>query len=472
MVRGGTPARRARSPMSLWFSPRDALPAKRWSGSYGTNVHRARIVRPPKELGEPPRNSESMNRRIAWMASTAGALALAFPGSPGAAESGQRVLAVLGPEQVVFDWTTDRCVDLDLPDVYAHAIRDDGGRIVLASGNAPDNHFMFGDDFDGLERSCTPVLHSGDRWKAEDLDHQEWITSVYTEDGRTVHALVHNEYHDPFDPRCKPGDTSPANPCWYNFISSARSDDGGRTFSQAPSPEHLVAILPFPWDPDPGGRRPGAIPGVHGYLEPSNIVQGPDGAFYSVFAALTSPTDAAKRGTCVMRTHDVSDPSSWRLWDGDGYDIPLTNPYDDDPDDPTALCAFVSPETIRSLRGSLTYNTALERFMLVGSDVFPNLAGTPTCGFWLSLSRDLVEWEPPQLIRETALPFPPCDSNLVFRARGIQYEAYPSIIDHEAPDRSFTLADRTAHLYFMQNRGTPANGYLDRDLVRQRVLFV
>src|SRR5258705_6396387 len=65
----------------------------------------------------------------------------------------------LGAEETLFDWTTDRCNDLDLPDVYAHAIRTAAG-LVLISGNAPDNYAMFGADFTSLARSCTPVMGS------------------------------------------------------------------------------------------------------------------------------------------------------------------------------------------------------------------------------------------------------------------------------------------------------------------------
>ena len=45
----------------------------------------------------------------------------------------------LGSEEKVFEYVNDHCAELDLPDVYAHAIRTAEG-ITLVSGNAPDNY--------------------------------------------------------------------------------------------------------------------------------------------------------------------------------------------------------------------------------------------------------------------------------------------------------------------------------------------
>lgn len=66
-------------------------------------------------------------------------------------------------------------------------------------------------------------------------------------EGNTIHALVHNEYHDPVAQFCRPGVSNPSNPCWYNAITYAVSTDGGKTFSQPPAPDHVVAALPMPW---------------------------------------------------------------------------------------------------------------------------------------------------------------------------------------------------------------------------------
>ncbi|MBX3042910.1 MAG: T9SS type A sorting domain-containing protein [Candidatus Kapabacteria bacterium] len=370
----------------------------------------------------------------------------------------------LGEEEKVFIYTEDRCDVLDLPDVYAHPIRTPDG-IMLVSGNAPDNYFMFGEDFNSLKRSCEPVFVSGDKWSADAFRHQEWITSVYSEDGITIHALVHNEYHDPFAENCKPGVTDPSNPCWYNFISYAKSTDGGRTFVQPESPNHLVAMIPFKWNANAVER---GAPPPHGYFEPSNIVKH-NGHYYSLMFAILSNTNAGIRGTCIMRTDDISNPGSWRIWDGSDFNIPLVNPYTNPPADSSKfLPEFISHRTIRDLRGSLTWNTYLNQFILVGAGVH-KVDGIETCGFFLSRSDDLINWTQPQLIRETILGWQHCNRQTPDQAaRNIVQEAYPSLIDHDAPDISFAYSDSTAYLYFMQNMDNWKQGGwgLRRDLVR------
>jgi len=361
------------------------------------------------------------------------------------------VAIALGPEEVVFRWRTDRCEDLDVPDVGARAARW-RGEIVLVSGNSPHNYFSYGPDFDRLKRSCTPVLTSPDDWSADSFRNQWWITSVYAEDGDTIHALMHNEYHDPLATNCKPGNTRPGNPCWYNTITYAVSRDGGRSFRAPPSPDHLVAPPPRQWDPTWGdqGSRGRSAPPPYGYFEPSNIIRGPDGAFYSAFFAIVEPGRGTP-GTCLMRTSDVSAPSSWRLWDGQGFNIMAANPYFS-PGAPA--CAFLSHRELAGLHGGLTYNTYLRRYMLVGNSTVIMANGAPVCGIFYSLSKDLITWSTRQLIKPGPLPW----------CRGGYFhvgDMYPSIIDHADTSVNFENAGQRPHLYF-----TRSNAGLDRDLLR------
>src|SRR5262249_32096385 len=52
-----------------------------------------------------------------------------------------------GAEETVFNWATDSCEPLDVPDVPAHAVRLADGTLMLADGDAPRNYGMFGADF-------------------------------------------------------------------------------------------------------------------------------------------------------------------------------------------------------------------------------------------------------------------------------------------------------------------------------------
>lgn len=354
------------------------------------------------------------------------------------------------------DWSRDRCEPLDVPDVHARAIRSpDAGGIVLISGNAPRNYVMAGPDFQRLRRRCgTPALSSQDDWHPQSYANQEWIAAGYR-DGAVVHALIHNEYHDPFAANCLPGITEPGNPCWWNSITYARSMDGGLTFRQAPAPARVVAAPPNPWDP--GTARGG--PGPSGYFTPSNLVKGAGGFYYSFFFAIPDPMRQGERGTCLMRTATLGDPASWRAWDGTGFTVRMTSPYHGGGGPP---CTFVARDSIRDLQGSLTYNTYLERYVLVGSWVQPKTGGGYTCGTYFALSEDLLTWSAPHLIREAPLPYPPCQTANF----GPGSEIYPSLIDHTDTTDNFERAGRSAYLYYVRwNQG------LDRDLLRIPITF-
>ena len=360
----------------------------------------------------------------------------------------------LGSEEIVFDWNTDRCEDYDLPDVVVKAVRTPN-EIVFQSGNDPNNYFSYGPDFNNLERVGSSIHTSGDEWESEKFHAREWVSSVYSEDGQIIHALVHNEYHDPFDINCKPGITDSSNPCWYNSFSYAASTDGGKTFRHSNVPKHVIAFPPIKWDvnSNPNAR----IPGPYGYFEPSNIVK-KDSYYYSTFFAITSPIPHhLTRGTCVMRTNNLSSPSSWRFWDGQGFNGQFKDPYTTQGVD---WCAFVSKQKIGTLHGSLTYNTYLEKYMLVGSGAFEHEGNPQTCGSWFALSDDLINWEKPQLLKEGPLGHPPCD-NL-----GYNYIAdnYPSVIDHDDTSISFENTDDSFYLYFSRHKQG-----LDRDLIRMKV---
>jgi hypothetical protein len=74
------------------------------------------------------------------------------------------------------------------------------------------------------------------------------------------------------------GGAGPGNPCWYNSITYAISTDGGLSFTHATPPGHVVAPPWEKWGASTGTPTP------YGYFFPSNIVLGPDNAYYSFFS--------------------------------------------------------------------------------------------------------------------------------------------------------------------------------------------
>lgn len=367
----------------------------------------------------------------------------------------------VGAVEKIFDSSTQGCDDsgTEGPDLPVHALRNADGEIILYAGNAPDNYVMAGTNFSNLRRDCSaPALVSPDKHNVTDFGAQQWLFSPYTLDGETVYALVNNEYHDPVAPNCNPGDTHPSNLCWWNFLTLAKSTDGGHTFTQPNGASKLVAVLPTKWNAGAPGSpivsasgqtTPAPRPDPHGYFGPSNIIRGP-GDYYYAFPYATYYSNTRDRGSCVMRTKTVNDAHSWKIWDGEGFTIPYLNPYQQTPADPTDYhCAFVSHNILFD-NGifSVTYNTYLEKYVGIVGAIAVQYEGKERCGIWYTLSDNLTEWGSLRLLMETQSLYPGCENNPI-RA------GYPSMIDHDAPGYNFETSDQTFYLYTVRDQASP-----------------
>ncbi|MBI3952211.1 MAG: hypothetical protein HY314_17315 [Acidobacteria bacterium] len=120
---------------------------------------------------------------------------------------------------------------------------------------------MIGNTLDTVRRDCRVVMSSHQNADPSKFDDREWLTSLYAFDGRMIYALVHNEYQGhTHRGQCPSGDYGK---CWVNSVTFAKSTDGGRTYSHAPAPNHLVASAPYKYEPDTG---------PWGIFSPSNII--------------------------------------------------------------------------------------------------------------------------------------------------------------------------------------------------------
>jgi len=361
----------------------------------------------------------------------------------------------VGSREVVYDWTNDRCEDLDVPDGPARFVRAGDGTLVLFSGNAPRYYVSRGSDFSSLTRVCgQPALVSADKPTPESYENWEWLWAVYRE-GDKWHAFVHNEFHDNTSATCTVGVPTFGNPCWYNSVTYAVSSDGGRTFTKPNAPDHVVAPAPNAWVP------PSFVPSdyaAEGYFAPSNLVRGPDGYYYSLMNSIPDKSNMSVRGICAIRSDRLDDPTSWRAWDGSGFNLRLTSPYATGAS--ATVCTYL-PIAIGN--ESLSYNTYLGLYMLVG---YSNMGPSTTCGFYFSLSPDMVHWGPKQLIAPARIPW--CDAGPA--TPGVLEPVmvmYPSLIDHGDTGVNFDRTGRNVYLYYTRFN----DGGLDRDLVRVPVTF-
>jgi hypothetical protein len=298
------------------------------------------------------------------------------------------VLKITGGEEVVFDWTTDRCEDQNFPDLPARAFRGADGQVQLTISD-DNNYRMLGPDLDTLALDCTPVMRSQKAADPALFADNEWIAATYTEDGQTVYALVHNEYWGQTHAgQCPQHDYFP---CWDNSITLAVSTDGGATYSHAADPPaHLVARLPYPYE---------AGAGPEGTRNPSNIIKGQDGYYYSFFNVSMYRTQEQR--VCLMRTDDLTDPKSWRFWTGARFEGRFVVPYLDPPANPADhVCAALGMKTIgATMNESITYNSYLSRYVLIGLSA-DHLEGREVWGVYYSFSDDLLQWTHRKLLAE------------------------------------------------------------------------
>jgi len=348
------------------------------------------------------------------------------------------VSVTVGEKEVVFDSTTDRCGERDIPDNPAHVVRAEDGELVLFSlSDSPNNYVRRGPDFDSFVTDCDPALEEADLPTAQSYENNEWLWSPYRE-GTRWHVLIHNEFHGSV----------------YNSITYSVSTDGARSFVKPGAPAHVVAPAPRMWTPDTFGAE--------GYFTPTNIVLGPDNYYYALvrYMRIQRAMGIDVRGVCAIRTRTLDDPTSWRAWDGSGYNMQLTSPYVAGGDVP--VCEFVRLPAGASAH-SLTYNTYLERYMAVDEHLIWE-GEKSVCGFIFSTSVDLIHWSEVQLITPARIG---CDTDDTTPGQLEPVPVqYPSIIDHEDSSINFERPGRTPYLYYTRH-----NGGLDRDLVRVPVKF-
>jgi hypothetical protein len=370
------------------------------------------------------------------------------------------VSVTVGPKEVVFDWTTDRCEDLDLPDNDAHFVRADNGELVLFSGNGPTYYLSRGPDFDALERVCDPpALVSADLPTPESYENWEWFWAPYRV-GESWHVLIHNEFHDAVAPTCDVGNPAPGNPCWYNSITYAVSTDGAHSFVKPSPPAHVVAPAPVVWEP-PLASPPSTA--MEGYFGPSNIVHAPDGYYYSMIRSFVLKLPYVG-GFCPIRTDTLGDPQSWRAWDGIAFGLKMESPYVTG--EPVPGCRYVWTD-LNDPWLTLTYNTYLQRYMLVGQNTDYD-TGVCRSGFYFSLSTDLIHWSDRQLITSTITD---CNDPSPEHLEPV-WVIYPSIIDHQDTTTNFERPGRTPYFYYTRlNGGLQDPWNLDRDLVRVPLTF-
>ncbi len=339
--------------------------------------------------------------------------------------------------EMVFDFSAQGIAN-DYPDAAARAFRDARGQIQMIASHY-DCYRLKGTDFTTLSRDYAngPVYTSSLNASYSNFNQNLWIAAPYTTDGVNIHSLVHAEFNGPTTSN------------WHNAITYATSNDTGKTYTQVASPNHLVWALPYTYL---------AGSGPCGYFGPSNIVHNQADGYYYCLISLQD-RGIQLTGTGLIRTNNLSDPLSWRGWDGTAFNATLGNPYASGFTGPTGHT--LAPlndlnDNIGTMSESLTFNTYFNKWMLVGSSQ-QTINGSTVYGFFYSLSDDLIHWSFRKLIKQMPISWSQSSYPKVL---------YPSIIDPTDTSRNFTYSGRDVYMYY-----TKMNSNTDRDLVRMKIRF-
>lgn len=344
----------------------------------------------------------------------------------------------------VFRSRVDGCAPNDIPDAPARAFRDSSGAVHLIAGHDV-NRALVGAALRAVKIACDVVFEGRHADDPQQFDDRVWLAAFYTEDGRKIAALAHEEFHAYLRPQLCP--SRQYRSCWVNAVIGVESDDGGRHFERKSTPVPVVAALPYPYEPDIGRQV--------GYFSPSNILT--DGDYHYVFV-FAEPYRAQERGPCLLRTRTPFDPTSWRAWDGHDFSVRLGGARQAGSREAAAVC-----KPIAGLQSTITtvvrHQPSGLFVALFAASRAAGPAGRQTPGVYYATSRDLLAWSDPALLLELPIMFAyTCGVPAVY--------AYPSLIDESAATRNFDTVGDRAYLYATRFNMTDCKLPMDRDLVR------
>jgi hypothetical protein len=356
-------------------------------------------------------------------------------------------LSITGPEETVIaaDRMTCRLPSeqraIDVTDIPPTAYRRDDGQVLLLAGNR-QNFYLQGPSLDEVSRTaCHSLLTPAPRSDPAAFQDNEWLSALYSFDGKTVLGFVHNEYHGEEHGHAGCKVTNRRNrECWYASTTLVVSRNGGQSFERPPPPGNVVAALPYRFSDTLLRTGTGA----------PKVVDNPaDGSFH-VFVTFVDRNRSIRGGQCVIKATGT-DPSEWRAWDGQKFALQLASPYGSAPaKTQRADCAKVIDANLMSVK----YIPSRRIFVGIGIER-ENIV--------YSSSKDLVNWSPQKVLSKIS-PF------ALWKPGSPPPIWYVSLLDPTSKSRNFDTLEQRPYLYFVRFR-TRASRLInrERDVIRQRI---
>ncbi|MBT9331508.1 hypothetical protein [Paracidobacterium acidisoli] len=358
-----------------------------------------------------------------------------------------------GPAVAAFDTRKDSCEQIDIPDAAARAFRDYKGTIHLIA-----SHYVtragLGPTLETVKHNCQVVYQTPHDGNIADFNDYTWLNSFYSVDGKRIVALGHMEYHGWEHGQCA-GKTDTIN-CWYNVQTYNLSEDGGYHFARPKPPANYFLSLPYKYQVNQGPE---------GVSVDANIVKVGDW-YYTAMSGWPWPPNCGNGkglrpclnpgGTCPIRTANILDASSWRGWDGKGFNVVFTDPYRGPITNPASHLCPQAPN-IEFLTGFNYYAAA---HLFIGTQFTPVETAYGPPGVYFTTSPDFVHWSKPAL----ALTM---NQMLRREPEGNWSYAYFSLIDPKSTDANFMTITDTPYLYYV--RSDVNHGPYQRVLFRQKI---
>jgi hypothetical protein len=256
----------------------------------------------------------------------------------------------------------------------------------------------------------------------------EFIDATYAFANGTVYALLHVELHGACD-----GAKTTYPYCWTVAMTLAVSHDWGDSWAHAAEPpHHMVAAPPLKYTPSNTTLNAG-------WGDSSGIVRSPiDGYFYAIVHNRFQE-GVQSNGSCVIRTNNLPDPTSWRGWGGSEFTVPFhPSPYDTpEPNPVDHVCTVLDlPDCVVM---GVVWSVYLEKFVSSLTCGTQN-GGDSSAAFYYSTSADMVHWDAVQLLYTPPVP------------ADVNFYSYPALMDPAAPsrgDRNYETIGKTATLFFV-----------------------
>ena len=357
-----------------------------------------------------------------------------------------------GSRADVFNTSKDSCELIDIPDAPARAFVDYQGTVHLVSSHYVMRQSL-GPTLETVKHSCQVAYYSRHDPNPADFDDDTWLDSFFSVDGKQIVALGHMEYHGWEHPgECsEQGQYTAA--CWYNADTFHVSNDGGYHFNSFKPPANYILSLPYQYIVNAGPE---------GYSIDTNVVKAGD-YYYAMVTDWPWPAGCSGANDCLVpfggapiRASDITDPTSWRGWNGQAFDVTFIDPYLGPIADP--LAHIYTPVPYMYYVNAINFHPASGLFIATLFDPW-NQAYGPT-GLYLSTSPDLVNWSQPVLVVTV-------DQLLAQEPPGNWSYAYFSLLDPNSTDPNFSSITDTPYLYYV--RLDDNHGPYVRVLFRQRI---